>query len=265
MMQEFAVTLSLAILISLALALTATPMLCSQLLRKKPGHDDHWLLRASSRAFTAAHRFYLASLNVAMRHRRIMLAALLATIGLNFHLVSIVPKGFFPTQDMGRMRVNVVADQTVSFTVMKQKMEQFVAILQADPAIESATGSIGGSFGPGGAINNADLLITLKPLAERGISADRIAARLRPQFAKIPGASLTLQSVQDIRMGGKSSSALFQYTLQSDDLEDLRAWTPRLLEKLRRGKVMLDVASDQQDKGLQTEVTVDRAKPRASA
>jgi multidrug efflux pump len=259
MMQEFAVTLSLAILISLALALTATPMLCSQLLRKKPGHDDNWLLRLSGRAFDAAHRFYLFSLNVAMRHRRVTLAALLATIGLNFYLFSIVPKGFFPTQDTGRMRGNVVADQAVSFTVMKEKMEQYVAILQADPAIESATGSIGGSFGPGGAINNADLLITLKPLAERGVSADKISARLRPQFAKIPGASLTLQSVQDIRMGGKSSSALFQYTLQSDDLEDLRVWTPRLLEKLRRGKVMLDVASDQQDRGLQTEVTVDRA------
>jgi multidrug efflux pump len=259
MMQEFAVTLSIAILISLVLAITATPMLCAQLLRKTPGHDDNLLLRASSRGFDAVHRFYLSTLDVAMRHRRITLAVLLATIGLNFYLFAIVPKGFFPTQDTGRMRGNILADQAVSFTVMKEKMEQFVAILQADPAIESATGAIGGSFGPGGAINSADLLITLKPLADRGISADKISARLRPQFARIPGATLTLQSVQDIRIGGKTSSALYQYTLQSDDLEALRAWTPRLLERLRRGKVLLDVASDQQDKGLQTEVAVDRA------
>jgi multidrug efflux pump len=259
MMQEFAATLTLAILISLALSLTATPMLCAKILRAAPGHDDNWLLRLSGRAFDAVHRFYLSTLEIALRHRRLTLAVLLATIGLNLHLFAIAPKGFFPVQDTGRLRGNVLADQAVSFTVMKQKMEQFVAIIQADPGVDSATGSIGGSFGPGGAINNADLLITLKPLAVRGVSADRIIARLRPQFAKIPGASLFLSPVQDIRLGGKTSSSLFQYTMQADDLDTLRLWAPRLVERLRRGGVLIDVVSDQQDRGLQTDVAIDRA------
>jgi len=259
MMQEFAATLALAISISLVLSLTATPMLCATLLRKTPGHESSALLRLSERAFNALHRAYIASLGVALRHRLLTLATLLATIALNVYIFAIVPKGFFPTQDTGRMRGALVADQAVSFPVMKQKMEQFIAILQSDPAIDSATGTIGGSFGPGGAINNADLLITLKPLAERKIAADKIVSRLRPQFAKIPGANLFLQSVQDIRIGGRSSSALFQYTLQSDDLDALRAWAPRITDRLRRGKVLADINSDQQDKGLQTDVAVDRA------
>ena len=259
MMQEFAATLSIAILISLALSLTATPMLCAKLLRPGPGHDDNLLLRLSGRAFDGVHRFYLSTLNIALRHRRLMLATLVGAIGLNFYLFAIVPKGFFPVQDTGRMRGNILADQAVSFAVMKKKMEQYIAIIDADPAIDSATGSIGGSFGPGGAINNADLLITLKPLAERKVSADTIIARLRPQFARIPGAILNLSSVQDIRMGGKTSAALFQYSLQSDDLETLRAWTPRLVERLRDGHALIDIFTDQQDKGLQSNIAVDRA------
>jgi multidrug efflux pump len=259
MMQEFAATLALAIFLSLVLSLTATPMLCATLLRRTPGHDSSALLRLSERAFNALNRAYVASLGVALRHKLVTMAILLATVALNVHLFAIVPKGFFPTQDTGRMRGALVADQAVSFTVMKQKMEQFVAILQSDPAIDSATGTIGGSFGPGGSVNNADLLITLKPLAERKIAADKIVARLRPQFAKIPGANLFLQSVQDIRVGGRSSSALFQYTLQSSDLDALRAWAPRITDRLRRGKVLTDINSDQQDKGLQTDIVVDRA------
>jgi hydrophobe/amphiphile efflux-1 (HAE1) family protein len=259
MMQEFAATLALAIFLSMILSLTATPMLCAHVLRKTPGHNSSLLLRLSERGFNALNRAYVASLDVALRHRRATLAVLVATIALNVHLFSIAPKGFFPTQDTGRMRGALIADQAVSFAVMKEKLERFIAILQSDPAIDSATGTIGGSFGPGGAVSNADLLITLKPLAERKISADKIIARLRPQFAKVPGANLFLQSVQDIRVGGRSSSALFQYTLQSDDLDALRAWAPRIADRLRRGKVLTDVNSDQQDKGLQTEVTVDRA------
>jgi len=259
MMREFALTLSVAILISLALSLTATPMLCAQLLPERPAHSRFWLLRLSEAAFDLVHLGYIASLDVVLRHPRVTLAVLFATIGLNYYLFQTIPKGFFPTQDTGRMRGAIVADQSTSFPLMKEKLDRVVAILQSDSAIASATGTIGGSFGPGGAINVADLLVTLKPLKERDASADQIMARLRPQFARIPGANVFLQSVQDIRMGGRSSSALFQYTLQGDDLDELRAWAPRLTEALRQNPILLDVNSDQQDKGLQTDVVIDRA------
>jgi multidrug efflux pump len=259
MMREFALTLSVAILISLVLSLTATPMLCAQLLREQPQHSVFWLLRASEAGFNMLHRAYVRSLDVVLRYPRLTMVVLMSTIGLNVYLFQTIPKGFFPTQDTGRMRGAIVADQSISFPLMKAKLDKVVEILQSDPGIASATGTIGGSFGPGGAINNADLLVTLKPLKERDASADQIMARLRPQFSRIAGASVFLQSVQDIRMGGRSSSALFQYTLQGDDLDELRAWAPRLTEALRQSPILLDVNSDQQDKGLQTEVVIDRA------
>jgi multidrug efflux pump subunit AcrB len=253
MMREFALTLTAAIVISLALSLTATPMLCARLLREHTHESRFWLLRGSESVFEFLHSRYIRSLNVVLRHPRLTMVVLLATVGLNVYLFDAIPKGFFPTQDTGRMRGAIIADQSTSFTLMKTKMEQAIAILQGDPGIASATGTIGGR------LNAADLLVTLKPLQERGVSADQIMTRLRPQFARVSGASIFLQSVQDIRMGGRSSSALFQYTLQGDDLDELRLWAPRLTEALRRSAVLTDVNSDQQDKGLQTEVTIDRA------
>ena len=259
MMREFAATLSLAILISLVLSLTATPMLCAKLLRDKPSHSQSALLRASEFIFNGLHRAYSNSLRIALKYPLLPLLTLFATIGLNYYLFTIIPKGFFPTQDTGRMRGSIVADQSTSFAVMKTKLEQFVDILQHDPAIDSATGTVGGSFGPGGPVNVADLLVTLKPLRERGVSADQIVARLRPKFARVSGASMFLQSVQDIRMGGRTSNALFQYTLQSDDLDELQTWAPKFTEALRRNPVLADVSSDQQDKGLQSNIAIDRA------
>lgn len=258
MMREFAATLSVAILVSLVLSMTATPMLCAQLLRDAPQQANFWVFRASEAAFDLLHRAYVRTLAVALKRRRLAILALFALIGLNFYLFNVIPKGFFPVQDTGRMRGAIVADQSVSFSVMKQKLEEFVAILTSDPGIESATGAIGGTFGPGGSVNVADVLVTLKPLHDRGVSADKIIARLRPKFAQVSGAQLFLQSVQDIRIGGRSSRALFQYTLQMDDLEELRAWAPRITDALRRSPVMTDVNSDQQDKGLRTDVVVDR-------
>jgi hydrophobe/amphiphile efflux-1 (HAE1) family protein len=258
MMREFAASLSVAVLVSLVLSVTAAPMLCAQLLKDVPHAAGNRLLQASEACLALLHRLYLSSLDVVLRRRRFTLLLFVALIGLNWHLFTIVPKGFFPVQDSGRMRGALVADQSVSFAVMKKKLEQFVAILLSDPGVESASGTIGGGFGPGGSVNVADLLVTLKPLKERKISAEKIVARLRPKFAQIPGAQLFLQSVQDIRIGGRSSNALFQYTLLADALDDLRQWAPRLTEALRRHPALADVNSDQQEKGLRTDVVVDR-------
>ncbi|TRL22047.1 MMPL family transporter [Methylosinus sporium] len=260
LMREFAMTLSVAILVSLVLSLTATPMLCSCVLREQSGPPSFFLARWSERGFAALQRAYVRKLDIALRRPRVTLGVLLAAIALNFYLFDLVPKGFFPIQDSGRMRGAIVADQSVSFPVMKEKLEQFVAIIEADSDVASATGTIGGGFGPGGAINVADLLVTLKPLGERKATANEIMARLRPKFARVSGANLFLQSVQDIRMGGRTSNALFQYTLLCDDLDALRRYAPRIVEELRRGGALLDVSSDQQDKGLRREVVIDRAK-----
>lgn len=260
LMREFAVTLSVAILVSLILSLTATPMLCSRFLRSHVGPPRLFLLRWSDTGFAALHGAYVRTLGSALRWPGVTLGVLLATIALNFYLFGLLPKGFFPIQDSGRMRGAIVADQSVSFPVMKEKLEQFIAILQSDPGVETATGAIGGGSSPGGSINVADLLVTLKPLAERKVSANEIMARLRPKFAAVSGASLYLQSVQDIRLGGRTGAAMFQYTLLCDDLEALRAYAPRIVEALRRDGTLVDVSSDQQDKGLRSDVVVDRAK-----
>jgi multidrug efflux pump len=260
MMREFAATLSVTILISLVLSVTATPMLCSLVLRGHSGPPRVALLRWSERGFSVLQRLYVRTLDVALGRPGLTLATLLATVALNVHLFQIVPKGFFPIQDSGRMRGAIVADQSVSFAAMKEKMALFVAILEADPGVASASAVIGGGFGPGGPVNIAELLVTLKPLDERKASADEIMARLRPKFAGVGGASLFLQSVQDIRMGGRSGNAMFQYTLLSDDLEQLRTFAPLIVDALRRDKTLLDVSSDQQDKGLRREIVMDRAK-----
>jgi multidrug efflux pump len=260
MMREFAMTLSVAILISLVLSVTATPMLCALVLRGHVGPPRFVLLRWSERAFSALHRFYMRTLDAALRNPAVTLATFLAAIALNFYLFQIVPKGFFPVQDSGRMRGAVVADQSISFAAMKEKLEQFVAILEADPAVSAASAVIGGSFGPGGPVNIGEVLVTLKPLDERKSSADEIMARLRPKFARVGGASLFLQSVQDIRMGGRTGNAMFQFTLLSDDLEQLRSFAPLIVDALRRDKTLLDVSSDQQDKGLRRDIVIDRAK-----
>lgn len=260
MLHEFAVTLSVAILISLALSVTATPMLCAQLMRAHSPRSSSRILRASEWTFAALQRGYEHSLEFALRRPRLTMLALVATVGLNFHLLAIIPKGFFPTQDTGRMSGALVADQSVSFSLMKTKLEQFIAVLRNDPGIETVAGTIGGSsFGPSGSVNVADMQVTLKPLRERGVSADEIIARLRPKLAKLSGATMYLQSTQDVRIGGRPSNALYQFTLQSDDLEELQSWAPKVTEALRRNPVLQDVSSDQQDKGLQTSIHVVRA------
>jgi len=252
--REFAVTLSVAILVSLLVSLTTTPMMCARVLRRPPeGHRPGRLYRASERVFDAALRAYERSLGWALRHRLLMLAVLGLTISLNFFLYVIVPKGFFPQQDTGRMIGSIQADQAISFQAMRGKLTDFMKIVGSDPAVNSVIGYTGG-----GQRNSGFMFISLKDLGQRRESVDQVMGRLRGKLAREPGANLFLVPVQDIRVGGRTSNALYQYTLQADDLDELREWTPRLEQALRQVPDLVDVNTDQQAKGLQTSLVIDR-------
>jgi multidrug efflux pump len=250
--REFGVTLAAAVLVSLVVSLTTTPMMCARLLR--PGTAAADRLRLGPRAFAALQRGYVHSLDWALRHRLITLLLLLATIAFNIHLYAIVPKGFFPQQDTGRLVGSIQADQSISFQAMQQKLAEFIGIVRADPAVANVVGFTGG-----GQRNGGFMFIALKPLAERQISADQVIARLRPRlFAAVAGASLFLQPVQDIRMGGRPGGAQYQYTLLSADLEELRTWEPQVRAILTELPELADVNTDQQERGLQTTLSIDR-------
>ena len=251
--REFAVTLSVAILVSLAVSLTTTPMMCARLLRpvheRKPGR----LFLASERAFAWLLLHYETSLGWALRHSRLMILILVATVGLNIFLYAKVQKGFFPQQDTGRVIGSIQADQGISFQAMRQKLADFIEIVRADPAVESVVGFTGG-----GQRNSGFMFVSLKPLKERKISADQVIARLRPRLAQEPGANLYLVPVQDIRVGGRQANAQYQFTLQADELAELRTWEPRVRSALSQLPELADVNTDQQDKGLQTMLVIDR-------
>ena len=251
--REFAVTLSVAILISLAMSLTTTPMMCARLLKAR-GEEVHGrLYRASERFFDWLLAGYRHSLRWSLRHARLVMVILAATVALNVWLYVDIQKGFFPQQDTGRIIGNIQADQAISFQAMRGKLAAFVDIIQADPAVESVTGFTGG-----GQRNSGFMFISLKPRAEREVSADQVVARLRGKFTQVPGANLFLIPVQDIRVGGRSSNAAYQFTLRADELEPLRTWTPRILRALQDLPELADVNTDQQVKGLQTLLTIDR-------
>jgi multidrug efflux pump len=250
--REFAMTLSIAIAVSLVISLTATPMMCARILRPQRPGQEGWLARRLARAFDAMLHGYDRTLRVALAHPRTVLVILIATLGLNFYLFKIVPKGFFPQQDTGRIIGGIQADQSISFQLMRQKMTQFMAIVRQDPAVESVVGFTGG-----GQTNTGFMFMSLK--SDRRLTADQVIARLRRKLAVVPGATLFLQSVQDIRVGGRPSNAQYQYTLQSDNLEDLREWGPKITTALQHVSQLRDVNSDQQDKGLETDLVIDRA------
>jgi multidrug efflux pump len=250
--REFAVTLSAAILISLLISLTTTPMMCARLLRAESTRQHGRFYHASERAFNAVLRRYQVSLDWALAHGRFMMLLLLATVGLNIYLFVIVPKGFFPQQDTGLMVGSIQADQSISFQAMRTKLSQFVKIVGSDPAVNNVVGFTGG-----GQVNSGFMFVALKPTAERHVSVDQVIARLRRQLAREPGASLFLQPVQDIRVGGRTSSALYQYTLQADHIKDLRAWEPRIRRALSDLPQLTDVNTDEQDKGQQTTLVID--------
>ena len=249
--REFAVTLSVAIAVSMLISLTATPMMCAHLLKEEREHG--WLYRTSERGFEWIVNTYASTLAVALKFRAITLLVLLATIALNVYLFIRVPKGFFPQQDNGRIQGSITADQDTSFQAMDKTMLPMINIVAADPAIDTVNGFTGGST-----FNTARLFISLKPLEERKITADLIIARLRPKLAKVPGATLYLQAAQDVRVGGRQSNAQYQFTMQGDNLDDLNKFAPDMVNELKTIPLIADVSSDQQNRGLQSMVEYDR-------
>ena len=257
--REFAVTLSAAIAISLLVSLTTTPMMCATLLAREPNEHGR-VYRASERAFEAMRRGYETSLAWVLRHPRGVLAVTLLTVALNGYLFWVIPKGFFPQQDTGRLQGAIQAAQDISFQAMQAELSEIVDIVGSDPAVANVVGFTGGQGnGPSTATNTARLFVMLKPLAERRISADRVITRLRGRVAAVPGAPAFFQAVQDVRAGGRMGNAQYQYTLQGDDVRELNAWGPRVAERLRALPQLVDLSSDQQDRGRQSTLVIDRA------
>jgi multidrug efflux pump len=252
--REFAITLSIAIVISMVVSLTTTPMMCAHLLRQHTSHGR--LYETSERLFQRVVNGYGHALTFVLRHSFLMLLVLIGTVALNVYLLIRVPKGFFPTQDTGRLNGSIQADQDTSFQQMDQTLQQFVHIIASDPGIATVNGFTGG--GRGGATNSARMFISLKPLEERKATATEIIARLRPKLARVPGASLFLSASQDLRIGGRQSNAEYQFTLRSDNVQDLTRFSPRALAALRKVPLITDVNSDQQNHGLQLYVQYDR-------
>ncbi len=249
--REFAVTLSIAIAVSLVVSLTATPMMCAHLLKE---HREHgWLYRVTERAFRSTVNLYGVTLSAALRAAPLTLAILLATIALNAYLFVHVSKGFFPMQDNGRMMGAIQGDQDTSFQSMDKILLQMINIVHADPAIDTVAGFTGG-----GTSNTARMFVSLKPVEERKITVDQVIARLRPKLGRIPGATLYLQAAQDLRVGGRMSNAMYQFTMRGDNLQDLIVYAPQMLQELRTIPVIADLSSDQQNRGLQAMVQYDR-------
>jgi len=249
--REFAAVMSIAIVISLLVSLTTTPMMCAILLRARraPGGERRGRIV----------RFYDTTLSWTLRHPATVMLIAVITFAVNVYLFVVIPKGFFPQQDNGRIAGVLVAAQDVSFQAIREKMARFVDIVKSDPAVEAATAFTGGGGGRGTTSNTGRMFISLKPRSQRKLSADEVIARLRPKLAQVPGATLFLQATQDVRLGGRISQAQYQYTLVSDNLEELNAWAPRLVATMRKMKELRDVSSDQQDRGLQVPLEIDRA------
>ena len=270
--REFAVTLSVAIGLSLLVSLTATPMMCALLLKPHVGPQSSGsqpthgcVFHASEWVFERTQSLYEVTLRRVLRHQCLTLLVTLSTIGLTVYLYVIVPKGFFPQQDTGRISGSLQADQDTSFQSMSRLLEQFTAVVGEDPAVEGMISFIGGQTSSGGASNSARMFISLKPLKVRKLKADDVIARIRGKTSKLAGANLVMQSVQDLRVGGRASSAQYQYTLRGDSLSELTQWSPKLLAAMRNipgpgvdSRLLVDVSSDQQTRGLQSRLNMDR-------
>ena len=256
--REFAVTLSVTILVSLLVSLTTTPVMCSRLLSDEKGHGR--LYKASEKVFAFILNVYEHSLAWVLRNSALVLLIAIGTLALNVYLYVVVPKGFFPQQDTGRLNGNFLGDQSTSFQAMQRKMIQLASIVQHDPDVATVQAFSGG--GGGTTTNSARTFITLKPLGQRKATADQIINRLRPKLSGVPGVTLFLQASQDIRVGGRQSSAQYQFTLQSDNLDELTHWAPILTNLMKKMPELTDVNSDQQNNGLEANVVIDR--PTAS-
>ena len=253
--REFAVTLSVAIGVSLIISLTTTPMMCALLL-KPPNHAERGpLYRFSERIFDGILWLYEKSLRWVLRHQRTTMVVTLSTVALTIFLYIVVPKGFFPQQDTGRLTGSIQADQDTSAQAMASTLKQFASLVGEDPAVAGLVAFTGGNAGSS---NSARMFVTLKPFAERNLNADGVIARIRRKAANVPGGNLVMQSVQDLRVGGRASSAQYQYTLRGDSLDELTYWTPRLLAEMRKIPGLVDVNTDQQNRGLQTRLEIDR-------
>jgi multidrug efflux pump len=252
--REFAVTLSVAILVSLAISLTTTPMMCAKLLRPESSENHGRFYRISEKFFTWMVRTYERTLTVILRHPAFTALVLLITIGVNVYLLMIVPKGFFPLQDNGTIFGGLQGAQDISYQAMQQDIKTFVDMIKQDPAVANVMAFTGGA----GATNGGFVYIGLKPLEQRKISSSDVINRLRPKLTSVPGATVFLQAGQDLRIGGRQSNAQFQYTIQSDNLDDLVKWGPQLLQQMRKLPGFTDVNTDQQNSGLQASLVYDR-------
>ena len=253
--REFAVTLSVAILVSLAISLTTTPMMCSRLLKNLRDEQHGIAYRASERAFNSVLGVYERSLGWVLEHSALTLIVLGITIAFNFYLFWIVPKGFFPQQDNGVAFGGIQGSQDTSFQAMQKATARIVDIVKTDPAVVNAMAFTGG----GGATNSGFIFMGLKPFDQRNATSSQIIDRLRPKLLSVSGANTFMQAGQDLRIGGRQSSAQYQYTIQSDNLQDLVQWGPVLLQQMRKLRLLTDVNTDQQNSGLQAMLTYDRA------
>jgi multidrug efflux pump len=257
--REFAVVLSVAVLVSLVVSLTTTPMMCALLLRSQHGRPRGRFYRDGERVFGWVVHGYERTLGWALLYRRTVLAIAAITLALTVYLFVVIPKGFFPQQDNGRLSGSIVASQDISFQAMRDKVARLAGIVQADPGVATVTAYTGGGGGRGTTVNTARMFVALKDRRQRDATADEIITRLRPKLARVPGATLYLQAVQDIRLGGRRGNAQYQYSFQADSLQDLSEWAPRMLDALHNLPELRDVSSDQQDAGLQVPLTIDRA------
>jgi multidrug efflux pump len=252
--REFAVTLSAAVMISLLVSLTTTPMMCAWLLKPGDAHRPPGRVsRFFEHGFNLTQRAYERSLDWALASRWLVLFILVAVVGMNVYLFKAAPKGFFPTQDTGQISAGIRADQSISFEAMQAKLRQIVDIIKRDPAVDTVVGFTGGSRAGGGF-----MFIALKPADQRTDRGQAVIARLRPQLARVTGVRLFLNPVQDLRMGGRSSNATYQYTLKSDNIADLKRWASRLADAMRSQPALVDIDTDQEENGVETFVTVDR-------
>ena len=257
--REFAVTLSVAVLISLVISLTTTPMMCAWLLKPHSKTETSkprrlaFISRWFENGFNRVHRAYAVSLDWALQARLLVMLILVAVIALNAYLFVKIPKGFFPQQDTGQITAGLRTDRSISFQALQEKLRQLVDIIRQDPAVDTVVGFTGGARAGGGF-----MFINLKPVALRTESGQAVIARLRPQLAQVTGVSLFLNTVQDLRGGGRQTNSTNQYTLKSDSSKDLAFWATRLAEQMQRQSALIDVDTDQQENGVETMVTVDK-------
>ncbi|NBW07649.1 MAG: nodulation protein [Caulobacteraceae bacterium] len=252
--REFAVTLSAAVMISLVISLTLTPMMCAFMLKRHPeGHRENWLARQFEKAFSFVQNVYSWCLDWALACKPLVVISLIAIIALTGYLYVVVPKGFFPQQDSGQLMAGVRADESVSFQAMSTKLKTVVDIIHKDKAVDTVVGFTGGARAGG-----AFMFVNLKPLKERGENGQAVIARLRPQLQKVAGISVFLNPVQDVRMGGRSSNSTYQYTLISDSSADLKIWAGKLAEAMKARPELTDVDSDQSENGVETFINIDK-------